>query len=1579
MKMHSFIPLLLPFLWISPGMMAQESASKKVAEYWFDDNVSKSTTFDCHGDSISKKIPYGELESGLHVLYVRAYTDSKRGAIFQYPFFTSNHTLSAGALEYWFDDKYDNRIIRQVESGSSVLNVPFDEVSSGLHILSVRTYEKNGGRGTIFQYPFFTSDYVNEAGAYEYWFDDEYSSRVVSHEISGKASFKLSLDNVPKGIHVLNVRAFNRAGGRGTIYQHVFTKADLTSLAGYEYWVDEDVDETVRVTSNVTLNKISVDFSGYADGMHVIHVRAFDSDGLYGADMQYPFIVGGKGSDGIDAYRFITDREERCVALEQVNYATTQKYSVPMPQGKLPEFRELVRAMSFKGDTVSCNIEILAEVIFQLRAAVSKRWIQPLHEEIGFNIPSVKATSLPLFQYTAVSKPEEARFNAFKFSAEQSADYWLRGSQSATVAVMRGDGEGEPVIITPEEFVAGRQLSFTPGDYYGIIVDAPVNDRWPDSEISLRLSDSADDVTPAPEIKFEGGRVSMTCANPNAEIRYTVDYDMTGKTPTAEDALYTDPFTLERNAVIMARAYAEGFEESPTTRFVIDSFVTPKPRIDQQGLRIVIATDNDTDAIYYTLDGTDPRDFSRATRYAGPFDLPARSVSVKACALREGYSVSGVESLDFKVEQFTVDIPSITRTATGVRMECSTPDAEIRYTTDGSDPSANSTLYTAEIPYTGNMTYTARGFKSGMFPSPAVTLKVADLAAPAPTFSLDAETLKLTISCSDSNAEILYAIGSEDVAANGQVYDKANGLTLEAKDQVVYAIARRAGYNDSEVASYQFVLSANQVAKPDVHVNKAGTHVVMTCATDGAKIRYNVSTDGKAPTAPASASEGIAYTGEIQLQGNAIYAARAFAEGKYRSEATTLDVNNQALSVPHAEYRAHAVWLTSEDREAAIMYSVDSDACDRVYDAATGVPVEESCTVTFIAVREHFNDSPKGSFEFRIDDYKVEAPTFTPYYEGAEITITASDNSTLTVELTVESGGETRVLTQQSEGETLTISEIREGQNANGYVVRSISAIAKPGNPDLYQSDAESFVAEYYAAPALNHHGATLDIESETGLVNVTGFESGAEVAIDRGLTETGYISNQELGCLYTITLRTAGPSAFPSEEVAYDNDAFFDFRAALHAIPTAGIRNSGHLAEAFADEVPESEIALTGPFADNDFALLAEVGREIEYLDMTDVTASRLPDGVFTPLHLLSSVILPATLSEGSHPFGENPRLTSLVWSGKEVMPEGIAGSVGNPNLLVYADNAMLLPDDAPQRVTRENGAWEAKSLRLTRGHAFGVLYPFQAAEASLTMAFTQSTPIGGCEGWETLALPFEVESITHETNGPIVPFALFAGDPEGPRPFWLYEASGDDTEGSMWRSASRIKAGRPYLISMPNHEIYDADWNLKGNVTFAASEVMMTPENSEAREEKLKNHSFVSLFLPFDEESDDLSGVLGLNAGRTDLYGDKGVLASGSAFHTEVVPQPLSGYVRSDLSVRYLPVWGEESGAGALLNPDALVIEPVSGGVLITSGSDRKVRIYTTTGLLLRTVELRGGVTERVVLSPEVYFIEGRKVLTH
>ncbi len=62
--------------------------------------------------------------------------------------------------------------------------------------------------------------------------------------------------------------------------------------------------------------------------------------------------------------------------------------------------------------------------------------------------------------------------------------------------------------------------------------------------------------------------------------------------------------------------------------------------------------------------------------------------------------------------------------ATDVTIACGTEGASIRYTTDGSDPTDGSTLYTDSFTLVATTTVKARAYKDGMEPSEVATVRL---------------------------------------------------------------------------------------------------------------------------------------------------------------------------------------------------------------------------------------------------------------------------------------------------------------------------------------------------------------------------------------------------------------------------------------------------------------------------------------------------------------------------------------------------------------------------------------------------------------------------------------------------------------------------------------------------------------------------------------------------------------------------------------------------------------------------------------------------------------------------------------
>ena len=170
---------------------------------------------------------------------------------------------------------------------------------------------------------------------------------------------------------------------------------------------------------------------------------------------------------------------------------------------------------------------------------------------------------------------------------------------------------------------------------------------------------------------------------------------------------------------------------------------------------------------------------------------------------------------------------------------------------------------------------------------------------------------------------------------------------------------------------------------------------------------------------------------------------------------------------------------------------------------------------------------------------------------------------------------------------------------------------------------------------------------------------------------------------------------------------------------------------------------------------------------------------------------------------------IAAIRWNKETAMTESDLQGLNNPNLLVYVSAEALAPAGVQNVVV--NGV--AKSIVLTdtkEGNGnFCVPQPFTAESISYTRNFQQTTQIGVCRGWETIALPFDVQSIKHESKGDIVPF----GSTENGTRFWLRRLMPDGLQ-----SAQRIEANMPYVISMPNSEEYTYEFILAGRVTFSA-----------------------------------------------------------------------------------------------------------------------------------------------------------------
>lgn len=201
-------------------------------------------------------------------------------------------------------------------------------------------------------------------------------------------------------------------------------------------------------------------------------------------------------------------------------------------------------------------------------------------------------------------------------------------------------------------------------------------------------------------------------------------------------------------------------------------------------------------------------------------------------------------------------------TVQNVTITCATVDAAIHYTTDGTEPTAESAVYSQPIVVNdGTTTIKAIAIKEGMTNSEvaSATYTVNLPTLDAPTFDHESNiydgAFEVTITAAE-DATIYYTTDGTAPTTESAVYKDRIPVN---KNMTIKAIAVKEGYKTSAVATAEYQI---KVAKPTFSpvpgTFDAATQVSIACGTEGATIHYT--TDGTTePTAESPVySEAIA-------------------------------------------------------------------------------------------------------------------------------------------------------------------------------------------------------------------------------------------------------------------------------------------------------------------------------------------------------------------------------------------------------------------------------------------------------------------------------------------------------------------------------------------------------------------------------------------------------------------------------------------------------------------------------------------------------------------------------------------------
>ena len=368
--------------------------------------------------------------------------------------------------------------------------------------------------------------------------------------------------------------------------------------------------------------------------------------------------------------------------------------------------------------------------------------------------------------------------------------------------------------------------------------------------------------------------VTINCTTPGASIQYTTD---NSDPSPGNGALYTTPIAVNASTVIKAYAFKTGSPNSTivTGYFTISLLKVAAPVISPlKGTyntyqTITITSDTEGATIMYNTDSLLAPTPTNGTVYTGPF-LLKKPANIKTMAFKAGMLNSNSVNGTYMIVLLNANAPTFTSpagtyvSAQSVTIGSTTPDATIRYTTDGVTIPTETigTLYTGPITISEKTTLKAIVYKYEMLNS-LVTTGTYSFKCATPRFSVAAgsynSSQSVSLSCETSGATIRYTTdGSQPGQYYGNIYTTAIPINAST---TIKAIAYKTGLGNSDIGASDYLIlvptSAPQFS-PLPGTFKNIQNVTITSAVQGVSIYYT--TDGTDPT-----TSGTLYSGPVTV------------------------------------------------------------------------------------------------------------------------------------------------------------------------------------------------------------------------------------------------------------------------------------------------------------------------------------------------------------------------------------------------------------------------------------------------------------------------------------------------------------------------------------------------------------------------------------------------------------------------------------------------------------------------------------------------------------------------------------------
>ena len=522
---------------------------------------------------------------------------------------------------------------------------------------------------------------------------------------------------------------------------------------------------------------------------------------------------------------------------------------------------------------------------------------------------------------------------------------------------------------------------------------------------------------------------------------------------------------------------------------------------------------------------------------------------------------------------------------------------------------------------------------------------------------------------------------------------------------------------------------------------------------------------------------------------------------------------------------------------------------------------------------------------------------------------------------TVSSNG---LITAIDEGKAMITVETTDGSKLSDSKLVTVTVLAKSIAITITQNTinaGETIQASYNILP------------SNTSNKEVRWESSNENVAT---VSNNGVISGTGLGTAVITAKTTDGSNLSDSKEITVNEKVLQNTKDGISYICYTWAKNA--TVSKVSTEPTDKSIPETVAFDDITYQVTA--------IADSAFSAPANDDGY------ILSITIPSSVKTVTGKTFDGSRAIATVFNSDATLTQHQIDEIMriSKNALLYVKNSTVLPANELDNVVVDG---RAGKIVLVEQDIFHCPQQFTARSISFTHNFIMESGYGKTAGWETIALPFDVETITHETKGNLIPFAAYSASLNGFMPFWLYEFSSNG-----FVRASSLQANTPYIISLPNNTNYTPEFNTNGLVPFAAANATVKSTKSEDLNQQTRSQgekTFAPTYTTIEKEK----GQFAINAINA-FYTTTGGETPGSIFIKGLRKiGPFEGYFSSSNS------------ASSRMPIDNLFVNETTG-IDALSLLSQSVNVYSLSGQFIGTLNQ----AELKKLPAGIYIVNGKKL---